>query len=88
MGILLAIIIGGLAGWIASILLNRDGSQGIVLNVIVGIIGAFIANVLIAPLIGVAASVTELSLSSFLMTVTGSVILLAIVNLFTRGRVR
>lgn len=88
MSILLTIILGGLAGWIASMILNRDNSMGVVLNIVVGIVGALLANWLLAPLFGVEAQLDELSLSGFLMSVLGSVVLLAIVNLVTRRSVR
>lgn len=87
MGLLLTIILGGLAGWLASLVMNRS-EQGIVLNVVVGIIGAFLANVFLAPLLGVEAVLAEITLWGFLMSVLGAVVLLAIVNLFTRNSVR
>lgn len=88
MGILLTIILGGIAGWIASKIMNRDAEQGVILNIVVGIVGAFLANVLLAPLFGVAATLSEVSLAGFLMSVLGAVVLLAIVNLFTRRSLR
>ena len=88
MAILLTLILGGLAGWIASLILNRDGSMGIILNIVVGIVGAFLANLFLAPLFGIAATLTTISLGGFLMSVLGAIVLLAIVNLFTRGRIR
>lgn len=88
MGILIAILLGGLAGWIASKLLNRDGEQNIIMNIVVGIIGAFLANILLAPLFGTTVDLTRLSLESFILAIGGASILLALVNLFTRGKVR
>lgn len=88
MGILLTIILGGVAGWLASMVMNRDAQQGVVLNVVVGIVGAFLANLLIAPLIGVSAALDHITLAGFLVAVLGAVVLLAIVNLFTRHRIR
>ncbi len=88
MGIILTLILGGLAGWLASIILNRNENQGIFLNIVVGIIGAFLANWLLAPLFGIPAVLNELSLSGFLMSVAGSIVLLAIVNLITRRSLR
>lgn len=88
MGLLLTLLLGGLAGWIASMIMNRDAEQGVILNIIVGIIGAFLANVLLAPLVGVEAELGALSLGGFIMSVLGAVVLLAIVNLFTRKSVR
>lgn len=88
MGILLTILLGGVAGWLASMLMNRDAEQGVLLNIVVGIVGAFLANLLIAPLLGVDAVLNRVTLSGFLMAVLGAVVLLAIVNLFTRRRIR
>ena len=88
MGILLTIILGGIAGWIASKIMNRDAEQGVILNVVVGIVGAFLANWLLAPLFGVSAVLSEVSLAGFLMSVLGAVVLLALVNLVTRRSLR
>lgn len=89
MGIILWLIIGGVVGWLASIIMKRDASQGIILNVVVGIIGAMLGGWLIGPLIG-APSINsgQLSAASLLVSLLGAVILLAIVNLITRSRVR
>lgn len=88
MGLLITLILGGLAGWIASMLMGRDGQMGVLMNVIVGIVGAFLANVLLAPLLGVGARLDTLSLEGFLVAIGGAVILLALVNLFQRGSLR
>ena len=88
MGIIIAILVGGVAGWLASILMRRDASMGILLNVVVGIIGALIGNWLLAPLLGFGGSIQEFDLGSFAIAVLGAIVLLAIVNLFQRGRVR
>lgn len=89
MGLIVWLIIGGVVGWIASIIMRRDGSQGIILNVVVGIVGAMLGGWLIGPLLG-APSINsgQLSVSSFIVSLLGAVILLAIVNLITRSRVR
>lgn len=88
MGLILTLILGGLAGWLASLIMNRDANQGVLLNIVVGIVGAFLANLLLAPLFGVSAELGSLTLAGFLMSVAGAVLLLAIVNLFTRRSVR
>jgi uncharacterized membrane protein YeaQ/YmgE (transglycosylase-associated protein family) len=89
MGIILWLVIGGVVGWLASIVMRRDGSQGIILNIVVGIVGALIGGWLLGPLLG-APSINsgELSIASLLVSFLGAVILLAIVNLITRSRVR
>ena len=89
MGIIVWLIIGGVVGWLASLVMKRDASQGIILNIVVGIVGALLGGWLISPLIG-APSINsgEISVASLLVSFLGAVILLAIVNLFTRRRVR
>ena len=52
MGIILWLVIGGVVGWLASIVMRRDGSQGIFLNIVVGIVGAMLGGWLIGPLVG------------------------------------
>lgn len=85
MGIIIWLIVGGVVGWLASIVMRRDGQQGILLNIVVGIIGAFLGGLILnkgdindAPL----------DLTAFLVSLLGAVVLLAIVNLVSRGRVR
>ncbi|MCZ8129983.1 MAG: GlsB/YeaQ/YmgE family stress response membrane protein [Steroidobacteraceae bacterium] len=89
MNLIIWLVIGGVIGWLASIVMNRNAQQGIFLNVIVGIIGAFIGGFLIAPLFGTGTiNQNDFSLTSLLASFLGAVVLLAIVNLFTRRRVR
>ena len=89
MGIILWLIIGGVVGWLASIVMRRDGSQGIVLNIVVGIVGSVLGAWLIGPILG-APSINsgQISIASLLVSFLGAVILLAIVNLITRRSVR
>jgi uncharacterized membrane protein YeaQ/YmgE (transglycosylase-associated protein family) len=82
---LLAIIVGGIAGWLASIVMRRDASMGIFMNIIVGIIGALIGK-LILPLVGVDGD--QNWLAWFIASVVGAIILLGIINMVQRGRVR
>ena len=86
MGILIWLIIGGVVGWLASIIMRTDGQQGIVLNVIVGIVGAFIAGLIHGG--GNINASNPLDISNILWSLLGAVILLAIVNLVRRGSVR
>lgn len=88
MGILIWLIVGGLVGWLASIIMRTDAQQGMVLNVVVGIIGALLAGFIISPMIGVGTINEGISIATFLVSLVGAVILLAIVNLFRRGRAR
>ena len=86
---ILIIVIGGVLGWLASIVMRRDAQQGILLNIVVGIVGAILGGLLLSGLIG-GRPITEGSfdIRSLLTSFLGAVILLAIVNLFTRRRVR
>jgi uncharacterized membrane protein YeaQ/YmgE (transglycosylase-associated protein family) len=89
MGVILWLIIGGVVGWLASLVMKRDASQGIILNIVVGIVGALLGGWLIGPLVG-APSINSgvISVGSLLVSFLGAVILLAIVNLITRRSVR
>ena len=89
MGLIILIIVGGIIGWLASMVMRTDAQQGVFLNIIVGIVGAVLAGFLISPLLG-SAPITSGSydIGSLLISFLGAVVLLAIVNLFRRGRVR
>ena len=83
------VVLGGLAGWIASIIMGTNRQQGLLLNIIVGIIGAFLAGWLISPLLGIGTiNQGDFSLGAFFVSLLGAVVLLGIVNLIRRGTVR
>jgi uncharacterized membrane protein YeaQ/YmgE (transglycosylase-associated protein family) len=83
------LIVGGVIGWITSMMMNTDAQQGIFLNIIVGIVGAALAGFIISPLVGVPSiNQDTFSIGALLVSLVGAIILLAIVNLFRRGRVR
>lgn len=86
-GWIIALVVGGVAGWLASLVMNRDASMGIFWNIVVGCVGSVIGN-LVANQFGIAGSVKEFSLTGLIVAVVGAVILLGIVNLVQRGRVR
>lgn len=86
MGILSWLILGGLAGWLASKVTGNDAGMGIPANIIVGIIGAFIGGFIANNLFNIS-GVTDFNISSFLVAFGGSIVLLLIVNAVTgRGR--
>jgi uncharacterized membrane protein YeaQ/YmgE (transglycosylase-associated protein family) len=89
MGIILMLVVGGILGWLASIVMRTDAQQGIFLNIVVGVVGAVLGGFLLSPLIG-GAPITSgaLDIRSLLVSFLGAVILLAIVNLVRRGAVR
>jgi uncharacterized membrane protein YeaQ/YmgE (transglycosylase-associated protein family) len=87
MSFILWLIVGGLLGWIASMIMGTNDKQGIFLNVIVGIVGAFLGGLLLAPLFGTGTiNQGDFSIVSLLVSLVGAVILLAIVNFFRRRR--
>lgn len=88
MGWIIALIVGGIAGWLASLVMNRDASMGVFWNIVVGCVGSVIGNMVAGPLFGITGSVQEFSLTGLIVAVLGAVILLAIVNLIQRGRAR
>ncbi|MDN4630984.1 GlsB/YeaQ/YmgE family stress response membrane protein [Sphingomonas sp. PvP056] len=82
-GLIVWLVVGGVCGWLASMIMRTDGQQGILLNVIVGIIGSVIASFLFGA--GINQAIT---INTFIYSLIGAVILLAIVNLIRRGTVR
>jgi uncharacterized membrane protein YeaQ/YmgE (transglycosylase-associated protein family) len=89
MDIIIWLVVGGIVGWLASLLMHTDARQGILLNVIVGIVGAALAGFFVSPMIGLPTiNQGVFSIGSLLVSLVGAVILLAIVNLFRRGTVR
>ena len=89
MGLIIVLIVGGILGWLASIVMRTDAQQGVFLNVIVGIVGALLAGFILTPLLG-GAPITSGSfdIRSLLVSFLGAVVLLAIVNLVRRGSMR
>ena len=83
------LIVGGIIGWIASMVMKTDAQQGMFLNVVVGIIGALIGGWVLSPIFGVGTiNQNNFSFPGLLVSFLGAVILLAIVNLLRRGRAR
>ena len=85
MGFILWLIVGGVVGWLASLVMRTDAQQGIILNIIVGIVGAVIAGLVLG---GGNINDNPLDLTNILWSLLGAIILLAIVNLVRRGSVR
>ena len=89
MNFIIWIVIGGVIGWLASMVMKTDAQQGIFLNIVVGIVGTFLGGWLLAPLFGTGTINSDnFSLSSLLVSFLGAVILLGIVNLLRRGKIR
>jgi uncharacterized membrane protein YeaQ/YmgE (transglycosylase-associated protein family) len=87
MSIIIWLIVGGICGWLASLIMRTDAQQGIILNVVVGIVGAFLGNIL-GGMFGMGASLSTFSPIGLLWAFIGAVVLLAIINLVRRGSVR
>ena len=89
MDLIIWLIVGGIVGWLASVLMHTDARQGIFLNVIVGIVGAALAGFFISPMVGLPTiNQGVFSVGSLVVSLIGAVILLAVVNLMRRGAVR
>lgn len=89
MNLIILLIVGGLIGWVASMIMRTDAQQGIILNIVVGIVGALLAGFIITPLIGGASIMSGgINIQSILVSLLGAIVLLAIVNLVRRGSVR
>jgi uncharacterized membrane protein YeaQ/YmgE (transglycosylase-associated protein family) len=83
------LIVGGLIGWVASMIMRTDGQQGIFLNIIVGIVGSALGGWFISPLVGVGTiNQGAFSVGSLVVSLIGAIVLLAIVNLVRRGSAR
>jgi uncharacterized membrane protein YeaQ/YmgE (transglycosylase-associated protein family) len=83
------IILGGILGWLASLIMRTNAQQGVFLDIIVGIVGAFLGGLLLSPLFGTGSiNQNNFSIPGLLVSLLGAIILLAIVNLFRRGTVR
>ena len=82
MGILAWILLGGVAGWLASMIMGTDASQGIIGNIIVGIIGALIGGFLFNTFGG--AGITGFNLFSLFVATVGAVVLIWVVGLIRR----
>ena len=85
MGIIIWLIVGGVVGWLASLIMRTDAQQGVILNIVVGIVGAVIAGFIFG---GGASLNNAITIETFLYSLLGAVVLLAIVNLIRRGTVR
>jgi uncharacterized membrane protein YeaQ/YmgE (transglycosylase-associated protein family) len=89
MDLIIWLIVGGIVGWLASVLMHTDARQGIFLNVVVGIVGAALAGFFISPMVGLPTiNQGSFSLGSLVVSLVGAIILLAIVNLVRRGTAR
>lgn len=88
MGIIVWLIVGGIVGWIASMIMKTDDQQGIILNVVVGLVGAVVGGWLIGPLLGAGSINDGISAMSFVVSLLGALIRLALFIAVRRGTAR
>jgi uncharacterized membrane protein YeaQ/YmgE (transglycosylase-associated protein family) len=82
MSIIAWILLGGVAGWLASIFAGTDASQGLIANIIIGIVGAMVGGFLFNVLGG--AGITGFNLYSLLVAIIGSIVLISLSRLVAR----
>jgi uncharacterized membrane protein YeaQ/YmgE (transglycosylase-associated protein family) len=89
MNFIIWLVVGGIIGWLASIIMKTNAQQGLFLNVIVGIVGSLLGGWLISPLIGAGTiNQSDFSIAGLFVSLVGAVLLLAIINLFRSGKAR
>ena len=89
MNIIIWLIVGGIIGWLASLIMKTDAQQGLILNVVVGVVGSMIGGWVIAPLLGSGTvNQNDFSVRGLAASLIGAIVLLAIVNLVRRGSAR
>ena len=89
MNFIIWLVVGGLIGWVASMIMKTDAQQGVILNVVVGVVGAMLGGWLLAPMFGAGTiNQNDFSLAGLGVSLLGAIILLAIVNLVRRGSPR
>jgi uncharacterized membrane protein YeaQ/YmgE (transglycosylase-associated protein family) len=89
MGLIIWLIVGGIVGWLASMIMRTDAQQGLLLNIVVGIVGAFLGGLIFSRFFGEGTiNQNPLDFGAILVSLLGAIVLLGIVNLVQRGRVR
>jgi uncharacterized membrane protein YeaQ/YmgE (transglycosylase-associated protein family) len=83
------LVVGGIVGWLASLIMGTNNQQGILLNIVVGIVGAFLGGLLISPVVGTSTiNQQNFSMAAILIALLGSMLLLALLNVVRTGRAR
>lgn len=80
------LLLGGIIGWLASMVMGTNARQGLFMNIIVGVIGAYIGGWVISPMVGISTiNQNDFSMAALFVSFLGAVILLAVLNFFRRG---
>ena len=86
MGLVFLIVIGGMLGWLAAIITRADSGAARLRNILIGIAGALVTGLVIGPLIGGSNLLEgQYSVDSLLLALSGSVVVLLLVNLWRDG---
>jgi uncharacterized membrane protein YeaQ/YmgE (transglycosylase-associated protein family) len=89
MNFIIWLIVGGLIGWVASLIMRTDAQQGLFLNIVVGIVGSLLGGWFLSPLLGISTiNQGNFSIGGLLVSLLGAIVLLAIVNFIRRRTVR
>jgi uncharacterized membrane protein YeaQ/YmgE (transglycosylase-associated protein family) len=87
MHLIMWLIVGGLIGWLASIIMKTT-RQSVLTNIVVGVVGTFLGGQMISPMVGVGSISSGISIRSILVSLFGAIVLLGVINLVRLGRVR
>ncbi len=82
MGVLVWIIVGIIAGWLAGLVM-RGGGYGIIGDMVLGIIGALVGGFLAGALFNIANPITGINITTLIIAFLGAVIVVALVRLFS-----
>ena len=85
MNLIIYLIAGAVVGYLASVIMSTNSQQGTFLDIVVGVIGALVAGLFLTPLLGVGTINDAITLPTMLVTLLGSIILLAIVRAVNRA---
>lgn len=90
MNFIIALIIGGIIGWLASKVMNTDAQQGIVLNIVVGCVGSILGKFVAGGVFGMGGMGLRdgIDIPSLAVAFAGAVVLLGAINFFKRGKLR
>jgi uncharacterized membrane protein YeaQ/YmgE (transglycosylase-associated protein family) len=90
MNFIIALILGGVIGWLASKVMNTDAQQGIFLNIVVGVVGSMLGKFIAGNFFGMGGMGLRdgIDIPSLIVAFAGAIVLLGAVNLFKRGKIR